>query len=62
MNLVNKLLTKKELCREILNMDVKTAEKQILYQDGFPFIRVGKRKLYPLKEVNEWISERTEYA
>lgn len=55
------LLTKKDLCTKVLNCDVKTAEKYFINQEGFPFVWVGERKRYPLKEVEHWLKQRTIY-
>lgn len=57
----DELLTKKALCKRILNMDVNTAEAHILNQKGFPFVMVGSIKRYPKKAVEKWIQEKTEY-
>lgn len=57
----DELLSKKDLCERVLNMDVNTAEAHIINQKGFPYVVVGSLKRYPKKAVEEWIKENTKF-
>lgn len=61
-NCNDELLSKKDLCERILNMDINTAEAHIINQKGFPFVKVGSLKRYPKYAVEEWIKQNTEYV
>lgn len=58
----DELLSKKNLCSRILNMDANTAERHVINRKGFPYVMVGNIKRYPKKAVEEWIQEQTEYT
>lgn len=58
----DELLSKKDLCGRVLNMDVNTAERHVINQKGFPYVMVGTLKRYPKKAVEEWIKENTQYT
>ena len=58
----DELLSKKELCERVLNMDINTAERHIINRKGFPYVMVGSLKRYPKKAVEVWIQENTEYV
>ncbi len=55
------LLSKKELCKEILKCDENTADKYFLNAKGFPYIEMGNRRKYPKKQVELWISKNTRF-
>lgn len=56
-----KLLSKKELCKEILKCDENTADKYFLNAKDFPYIDMGNRRKYPKKQVELWISKNTRF-
>lgn len=58
----DELLSKKDLCSRILNMDANTAERHVINRKGFPYVMVGNIKRYPKKAVEEWIQEQIEYT
>lgn len=58
----DELLTKKELCKRILNCDVETADKYYINQANFPYLWRGKKKLFPKKAVEKWIKNNTHYT
>lgn len=58
----DELLSKKDLCRRVLNMDINTAERHVINREGFPYVLVGTIKRYPKKAVEEWIKENTRYT
>lgn len=55
------LLGRKEICDQVLNCSVDTADKHFLYKKGFPYVMVGNQRRYPKKAVEKWIRESTEY-
>lgn len=55
------LLSRKEICDQVLNCSVDTADKHFLYKEGFPFVKVGETRKYPKKGVEKWIKENTVY-
>lgn len=55
------LLSKKELCKEILKCDENTADRYFLNSKGFPYIEMGSRRKYPRKQVELWISKNTRF-
>lgn len=55
------LLGRKEICEQVLNCSVDTADKHFLYKKGFPYVMVGSQRRYPKKAVEKWIRENTEY-
>lgn len=55
------LLSKKELCKEILKCDENTADRYFLNAKGFPYIEMGNRRKYPRKQVELWISNNTRF-
>lgn len=55
------LLGRKEICDQVLNCSVDTADKHFLYKKGFPYVMVGSQRRYPKKAVEKWIRENTEY-
>lgn len=57
----DELLTKTDLCKRILHVDVGTADKYFVNKKGFPYIQVGKQKRYPKKAVMEWMANNTLY-
>lgn len=57
----DELLSKKDLCGRVLNMDINTAEAHIINRRGFPYVMVGTLKRYPKKAVEQWIKENTQY-
>lgn len=57
----DELLSKKDLCERVLNMDINTAEAHIINRKGFPYVMVGTLKRYPKKAVEQWIKENTQY-
>lgn len=42
-----------------LNCGKNSVYEHFIYQDGFPFIMVGSRKMFPRKAVDQWLSENT---
>lgn len=48
------LMDMKELCR-MLSLSRPTVEKLFIYNPDFPSMRVGKKWLFPRKEVEEYI-------
>lgn len=57
----DELLSRKELCERVLNMDVNTAERHVINRKGFPYVMVGSLKRYPKKAVEQWIQENTRF-
>lgn len=55
------LLSRNEVCDQVLNCSVDTADKHFLYKKGFPFVMVGSSRKYPKKAVEKWIRENTVY-
>lgn len=55
------LLTRKEICQQVLNCSVDFADKHFLYKKGFPYMMVGSSRRYPKKAVEKWIHENTNY-
>lgn len=49
------LLTRKELCEQVLNIDVNTFDDHFRYQPGFPSFKDGKLTRYYVPAVHEWI-------
>jgi excisionase family DNA binding protein len=48
------LIDTKELCK-MLSLSRPTVEKLFIYNQDFPSMRVGKKWLFPRKEVEEYI-------
>jgi excisionase family DNA binding protein len=48
------LMDMKELCK-MLSLSRPTVEKLFIYNKDFPSLRVGKKWLFPRKEVEEYI-------
>lgn len=48
------LMDMKELCK-MLSLSRPTVEKLFIYNQDFPSLRVGKKWLFPRKEVEEYI-------
>lgn len=57
----DKLMDKKTLCEEVLNCDVKTAEKYYIYEKGFPYVMQGASKRYLKSAVIAWLNNRIKY-
>lgn len=55
------LISKKELCEDILKCDEHTAEKYFLKTKGFPYVEIGSRRKYPRKQIETWIAENTHF-
>lgn len=55
------LLGRKEVCDQVLNCSVDTADKHFLYKKGFPYVMVGNQRRYPKKAVEKWIRDNTKF-
>lgn len=58
-NLEKKVLTVIELAK-LLNIG-KNSAYNLVHQDGFPKIKIGKKFLIPIKSLNEWL-EKTSWT
>lgn len=55
------LLGRKEICDQVLNCSVDTADKHFLYKEDFPYVMVGSQRRYPKKAVEKWIRDNTKF-
>lgn len=51
----HKMMGRKQLANEVLNVSVDTADKYYLYQPGFPFYKQGKIRMYYEPAVRKWL-------
>lgn len=49
------LLTRKELCSQVLHIDVNTFDEHFRFQPGFPSVKDGKLERYYVPAVHEWL-------
>ncbi|WP_461241175.1 helix-turn-helix domain-containing protein [Paucilactobacillus sp. N302-9] len=58
----DELLTRKRVADEILHVSPNTADKEYLYEKGFPYIQEGKRRKYLKSSVIEWLKQNQKYS
>lgn len=51
------LLTRKELCSQVLHIDVNTFDQHFRFQTGFPSVKDGSLERYYVPAVHEWLME-----
>ncbi|GAX04589.1 hypothetical protein IWT140_02231 [Secundilactobacillus pentosiphilus] len=51
------LLSRKELCSQVLHIDVNTFDQHFRFQPGFPSVKDGSLERYYVPAVHEWLME-----
>lgn len=51
------LLSRKELCSQVLHIDVNTFDEHFRFQPGFPSVKDGSLERYYVPAVHEWLMD-----